>query len=463
MKILLIVPDGVAVRNYLYSNFITALNNKGAEVTVYHQISEGAINEVKTAQKNIKSFHLIPRFIEKPKARLLRESLAYARLLRNKKQLKNNSILSFWNKNHKGIKQKILYRLAELLGYMFSKSYSVIRKMDASYEKAISNSDVIKSIEKDFNHFKPDLVLNLHQRSPVSAPIINVAKAQRIKTATVIFSWDNVPKARLISRYDTYLVWSNLMKNELDILYPEIKSKQIKVVGTPQFEFYFNDKFHQSKSTFFYEYGLNENKKTVCFSSNDASSPYEANYFEDICNAISEINEIDRPQVLFRRCPVDKSDRFDPIIEKYKSFVITIDPDWRLDNSSDTSFKSIYPAYNDFWLLVNTVKHSDVVINLGSTMAHDFAVLNKPCLYLNYDPVSNSKFLVKTAYEFQHFRSMNNLDAVGWINSKEQIKEQLLEAIETPNTMGKDRKKWMEKIVLHPLEENSKKIAEAII
>jgi hypothetical protein len=103
-----------------------------------------------------------------------------------------------------------------------------------------------------------------------------------------------------------------------------------------------------------------------------------------------------------------------------------------------------------------------VVINLGSTMAHDFAVLNKPCLYLNYNPVPNSTLKVEDVYKFQHFRSMKNLDAVGWIDSKEELGTMVLKAINTPELVGKDRIEWMKTIVKYPLEANSKNLANAL-
>lgn len=463
MKILLIVPDGVALRNYLYSNFIDELHKKNAEITIYHQLSAGAIKEIKIVNKSISNFKRIPVFLESPRARLLRESLAYARLIRNKKTLKNKTILAFWNKNHKGVKQKLLYTLSETLGFIFSKSYALILKGDNYYEKIIVKNQIAKKIAEDIKLINPDVILNLHQRSPISAPIITIAKIQEIKCSTVIFSWDNIPKARLISRYDDYFVWSTLMKDQLVLLYPEIKKSQIQVVGTPQFECYFNEKLYLKKEIFFNQYGLDATKPTLCFSANDSASPYEALYFEDVCNAINQINEAERPQILFRRCPVDKSDRFDDVLIKYKSFVKAVDPDWRVDDELQTSFVSIYPTYNDFSLLVNTVKHCDLVINLGSTMSHDFAVLNKPCLYLNYDPVENSKLPVDTIYNFEHFRSMKDLDAVGWINSKSEILELVSKALATPEEIATDRKKWMERIVLHPLDENSCNIAKALL
>jgi hypothetical protein len=165
---------------------------------------------------------------------------------------------------------------------------------------------------------------------------------------------------------------------------------------------------------------------------------------------------------LVRRCPVDKSDRFDEVLKKYKSFIFPIDPDWRLGSNHSNSFSITYPSYNDLQLLVNTIRHCDAVINFGSTMAHDFAVFQKPCLYLNYDPINNSVYKVEDVYKFQHFKSLDELDAVGWINHKNEIIEKIKQVIENPNQVGKDKKVWMKKIVKYPLQDCSENLAKTI-
>ena len=466
MKMILLVPDGVGIRNYIFSSFIRNFIKDGNEVLVYHSISKFAIEEIQMNKSEIRNFKVIPDFKEKFIARLLRESIAYARILLNKKKLNNITILKFWSPSKNGFKRKILYFLAEILGVILSNSYSLILKADTLYEKEIVKNKTTELIKKTLLDYQPDIILNLHQRAPSTVPIISSAIELNIKVATVIYSWDNVPKARLISRYDFYFVWSKLMKKELDVLYPEIASSQIHIVGTPQFEFYFQEKYYVDKEFFYDQFGLDIQKKTICFSGNDQASPYEAYYLNDLCEALCKIDQIDRPQIIFRRCPVDKTNRFNQVLKKYSHLIFSIDPDWGGVIGSDGCFSENYPRFNDVSLLVNTLKHSDLVINLGSTMAHDAAILDKPCLYLNYDPVVNSVFKVEDIYNFQHFRSMENLNAVGWINSKEEIHQKIVSALINPLQVGKDRKKWLKKIVLHPIENSSrllhKKILECI-
>ena len=463
MKILLVVPDGVAIRNYIYTSLISKLMDKGAEIQIYHRISNSAIDEINKIYNGKLKFVRISDYSENIIGTIIRETNVYARLLRNKKVLDNETIMDFWNKNQKTTKRKILYKTAEIFGFFVSKSNKSILFLDIIYEKLLSKNVIIKTITKDLNDFKPDIILNLHQRSTISAPIALVAKQLKIKTATVIFSWDNVPKARLIARYDYYLVWSELMKSEICALYDEINPLQVIVTGTPQFEFYFKKELYVSKENFFEKFGLDVNKKTICFSANDQSSPYEANYFNDICEALNKMDETIRPQIVLRKSPVDITNRFDATLQKYATFVFRIDPDWCYDTHDEKSFSTIFPAINDNTILVNTVKHADLVINLGSTMAHDFAVLNKPCLYLNYNPVKNSNFPVEKVYNFQHFKSMKDLSAVGWINSKSEINSKIVEALNSPELVASDRIKWMQKIVKFPLEESSDNIVNFLM
>lgn len=466
MKVLFIVPDGVGIRNYLYSNLIQELHSKGVETQLYHKVSQAALVEIKKSNANpFKEYKELPNLKENFFSRFLRESSAYARLIYFSKILKNNSIKYFWKKNPKKISLKIFFLLCKLPSWFLSSNYKVLRSFEKRYEKSIQSTIAYKTAIKDLKELNPDFIINLHQRAPITSPVIIAAKQLNIKTSTIIFSWDNVPKGRLICRPNTYFVWSQLMKDQLCVLYKEINPKNVFIVGSPQFEFYKKNQFKLSKEDFFRQYNLDTNKKTICFSGDDLmTSPYDQYYLEDLCSSLSEFPESSRPQIIFRRCPVDFSSRFDEVIKKYNNIITVINPDWKVEKESQkNSFSMIYPSYNDLKILVNTCLHSDAVINLGSTMAHDFAVYNKPCFYLNYDPLPNKSWSVKKIYQYEHFRSMKDLDAVCWINSKLDFYPLISKAIYDEEDVAKDRSLWLERIILHPIENNSAKLANKII
>lgn len=462
MKIILIVPDGVAVRNYLYSNFVKELENREFEIHIFHQIPNLAIQEVIQLHPNIKSVTFIDFFTESFFERILRESTVYARILHNIKKFKNGTIILFWNDNKKDFKRIVLFKIAKTLGYLVSKSYPSLLFLERLYDYSIGKRSFTKEIGEKIDAIQPDVAFNLHQRSILAAPFVAHCKKRKITTIAAIFSWDNIPKARLISRYNYYFVWSDLMKNEMKIAYPEINQDTIIVAGTPQFEFYFRDEFKQGKNEFFQKYALDPSKKTICFSSNDISSPYDQVYLNDICEELSQLPTDQIPQIIFRINPFDKSNRFSEVLSKYQHLITEIKPDWRSENTDEKDFVNIFCAYNDVSVLVNTVLHSDLVINLGSTMAHDFAAYDKPCIYLNYDPVENPSLKIDDVYNFQHFRSMKGLDSVFWLNDKNEIAEKIIFALDNPQSVATERTQWLEKIIRHPLESNSSKLAHEI-
>ena len=219
------------------------------------------------------------------------------------------------------------------------------------------------------------------------------------------------------------------MQQELKMYYPEINQQQIFVTGTPQFECYHQPENIIPKDVFYERYNLDPTKKIICYSGDDVlTCPDDPQYLDDLADELLKNNLDQEYQILLRRCPVDISGRFDKIISKYPNLIKQAPPLWNFEPNS--SWTTIYPLREDVQLLVSTAYYSAIVVNLGSTMAFDFGMFQKPCVYINYNQEKqvNPKWSVKTIYQFQHFRSMPSKEAVIWWNEKEQITALLKEA-----------------------------------
>ena len=441
-KICIVLPDGVGIKNYIYSSFFQKLKKKEYHIILLHSISENAIKEIKKLLGESFVLETLPEYKETIKQKFLRELICLLRLKNNIKLTKNNSIYEYWKPNKKG-KNYFFYKLIEFISLILLFNYGKILFLEKIYDNEINKST--EKITLLLKRINPDIIFNTHQRSLIAIPIVAAAKQLRIKNVGAIYSWDNIPKAILSVKTDEYVVWSKHMKNEMKIFYPEIKQKNITITGTPQFEFYSDKELLISKELFFKKTGLDMNKKVICFSGDDKStSPFDPEYLEDLANSLMLFTENTRPQILLRRCPVDISGRFQKIIKKHSTIIKEAAPIWNFDNEGD-NWQLIYPNYKDIALLVNTVYHSDVVINVGSTMAHDFAIFNKPAIYLNYTPVKSNKWNIETIYKFQHFRSMNNLIPVFWLNEKKDIIEVIKKALDSDlsSVEIKDAQRWL--------------------
>lgn len=416
-KILLLFPDGVGIRNYLYSNVFKGMTEKLILFHAFDSKTEEAVKDITQIENTIS----IPKYKESFKEKFLRELICLARLKYNANLVKNPTILTNWRSSHKGFFKTIFYRSVEFVSIGFT-NYKRILWLEKRYQKTIRNTDYYRKIRTVLQEIQPQKIFCSHQRGIQCAPIFAAAKDLDIETLTVIYSWDNLPKARMALQADKYLVWSDYMKEELKLYYPEISLEQIFVTGTPQFECYQEQHNILSKEVFFAKYNLDLDKKIICYSGDDIKTcPDDSSYLADLADELERNNLTDTYQILLRRCPVDISGRFDAVVAKYPNLIKEAPPLWNFE--ANNNWTTIYPLPDDVQLLVSTVYYCDVVVNLGSTMAFDFAMFQKPCIYINYDQKEkvNPNWSVDTIYNYQHFRSMPNTDAVYWWNSKDEI------------------------------------------
>ena len=416
-KIVLLFPDGVGIRNYLYSNVFKGMQ---AELVLFHAFDVDTEAQVK-ALTQISESYTIPKYSESVKERFLRELICLARLKHNTKLVTNATILNNWKTNQNGLSKQLFYFLIQVFSFFVTR-YSQILWLEKRYQKAIRTCNYYKTVRAQLNGIKPQKVFCSHQRGIQCAPIFAAAQDLGIETITVIYSWDNLPKARMALQANKYLVWSDYMKQELQLYYPEINEEQIFVTGTPQFECYQNPENIIPKEEFYTRYHLDATKKIICYSGDDVKTcPDDPQYLADLADELVK-NKLDNDyQILLRRCPVDISGRFDAVVAKYPNLIKQAPPLWNFEPNS--SWTTIYPLPEDIKLLVSTVYYSEVVVNLGSTMAFDFAMFKKPCIYINYDQEEkvNPNWSVNTIYNFQHFKSMPSQDVVLWWNSKESL------------------------------------------
>ncbi|HPF12308.1 MAG TPA: hypothetical protein PLP62_12700 [Flavobacteriaceae bacterium] len=458
-NIIFLVPDGVGVRNYLFSNIISEFKDK-AHLHLWTTLTEKTAKEIETLHSVETSFYQFQLPKETFKVKLFREAATYARLLVNRRKLDNPAIMDYWSRNPKSIPLRIFYKLVKWMGFWVSAKYDWILVLEKKSRAAWPRKMMDRYIGL-LKECKPNVIFVTHQRVASLNPICSAARELGIKVITCIYSWDNTAKASLAIEADEYLVWSSYMKTELLQLYPEIPEEVVITTGTPQFEFYLQEDRYMSKESMAALYGLDLQKKWICFSGDDEkTSPYDPQYLDDLATAIQSLPENLCPQIIFRRCPVDVSTRYDSVLEKWGERIVPIDPIW---NTSTFNWGRVYPSTNDIDLLVNLARHCELVINLGSTMAHDFAIMGKPAFYIAYDPFVDKNWSTKTIYQFQHFKSMDGKDAVGWFYSRMEMADKLAKALKDPKSVAPDREQWLKLIVKHPLSNASKEIAKRLL
>lgn len=456
-KIFILLPDGVGLRNFSFTNFHKIGLQKGIDITFWNNtlfdLSELGFKEIRF--NNAKAH---------PMTDLLKVAQTRIELNLNIKKSKDDIYnhyrfpLAYFNLK---LALKSLFKSGLILFNNSEKGLERIKKSIAKQERKTKHYfDSLETLQKE----KPDLVFCTNQRTMLAVAPILAANDLGIPTATFIFSWDNLPKGTKILETDYYFVWSNHMKSELLYYYPHIKESQISVTGTPQFETHTETELLLSKETFFKEHHLDLNKKYICFSGDDVTtSPNDPTYLSDTAAAVVRLNKKGyNLGIIFRRCPVDFSTRFDTVLEQYKDDITSIVPKWE---KKGEAWHNIFPTKADLALQMNTIAHTEMVINLGSSMVFDFVSFNKPCGYIHYEVPNKQypKWSLKNIYRFIHFRSMPNKDSVFWINHPNEIDDCIAKTLDhKADSIIANAKLWFEKINQHPPNKASERIWIAI-
>ncbi|AUP78170.1 UDP-glycosyltransferase [Flavivirga eckloniae] len=455
LKVLILLPDGISLKNFAYSNFYKKALKSGFEACFWNatpfELGDLGFNEVK---------------LPKPKLYKLTDVYKTARkhieLNIYRKKFSNTAFSTYkFPFNYSTPKKAFKSALCRALIF-FNNSEKGLLKIRTKIIQFERKTLYYKQCSDCLKANKPSILFCTNQRPVIAIAPITAAKDLGIPTATFIFSWDNLPKATMVVETDYYIVWSDYMKDELLRYYPYIEEDKVYVTGTPQFESIFGEHI-TPKDAFFEQYKLDHSKKYICYSGDDVTtSPDDPQYLEDTAKALRELNTRGHNLgLIFRRCPVDFSNRYDAVLENFKEVITPINPKWtKLNEQWDT----ILPKKEDLHLLKETVLHSEMVINLGSTMVFDYVIENKPCAYINYD-VANKKlqdWSVKKIYKYLHFESMPTKDCVVWLDNPKEIAQKLEQALTNNEDHIKAASDWFKIINQHPVDEASNNIVLAI-
>ena len=193
------------------------------------------------------------------------------------------------------------------------------------------------------------------------------------------------------------------------------------------------------------------------------TAPKDELCLRDLAEAVSKLNNEGRNLgIIFRRCPVDYSKRYDLIIERFNDIIIPIQPAW---DKIGEAWNTILPTNKDLYLQINIIPHSEFVVNLGSSMVFDFVTQNKACAFMNYNYLNSENKAEEGVYvyDFVHFRSMESNDAVIWLSDPNNIAEEIQGMLFEMTQTVYNAKKWFERINLHPPQKASKRIWNALI
>lgn len=458
MKTLLLVPDSVGIRNFLCSRFPHYLIEAG-EVHVWHALPPASVAFFQQRFGEKLQWEPLPDYPEMLIERIFRQAKVYAQL-----HGQNDFTLQLALRNLqmlRSIKARWIGQVAQKLGSFFAGTVGAL-KLDRLHRRAALWNPGARAFESYLRELQPDIVFCTQQRAHKAVPAFLSAQKLGIPTATFIYSWDNLPKGRMAVHSDYFFVWSEYMKNEMKEYYPDIAPERVIVTGTPQFEGYFNQDWIKPREIFLRELGVDPARPVICFSGDDVlTSPHDPIFLADLARALRTLPEAGRPQIVFRRSPVDWTSRYDETFKKFPEIIVS-DPVWSTSDSRG-DWTQFTPTEDDMILLSNLAHHMDLVINLGSTMAMDFAITGKPAIFIAYNPPNrNPHWNVEDIYRMPHFKPVHAMQPVYWAKSPHELAGLVQRALAFPQEKEAERQAWLKSHAAQPLSEASLRCCNAL-
>ncbi|WGF92736.1 CDP-glycerol glycerophosphotransferase family protein [Aequorivita marisscotiae] len=436
-KVFVFFPDGVGLRNFAFTDFKNVGEQNGFDIiywnnTIFSLKDNLDFNEVKIEDHSVHP--LLPIYSRARKRVELNIS---------QKKFKDDVYATYkFPFKYRGLKNILKSLYTKLLIWLYSSEKGIVklRKKINKLERSTSKYHYCKA---QLNKHKPDLIFCTTQRATQSISALLAAKDLGIPTVAFVYSWDNIPKAMQVVETDYYFVWSDLMKAQVLQYYPFVKEEQIFVTGTPQFEPHYNLNLKQSRAAFFETYNLDVNKKYICYSGDDeTTSPLDQFYLEDLAKAVSSLNSKGANLgIIYRKCPVDFTSRYNAVIETHKDIIEVLDPIWK---QVGNQWNEVLPTPEDFKLLYNVCEHSEFVTNVCSSTVFDFVIHNKPCIYYNYEQPQLRKGIrdIGQNYKYVHFRSMPSQQAAIFCTNKNDLEDLITQILEGQLSNVDEGRKW---------------------
>jgi hypothetical protein len=333
---------------------------------------------------------------------------------------------------------RALRHLAKLLSALLASRRRLLA-LENLYFRLVARSSTTAEYARIFAEDRPDYLLASHQRPPSTAPPVIAARRYGIPTGSQIFSWDNLTsKGRIAAPFDTYLVWSDLMRSELLRFYPETPARNVHLVGAPQFDPYADSSLLQSREEFLGSLGLDPTKQVICYSGGDLGTcPEDPQHLALLLELIDDGSIPGTPQVVVRPAPVDDISRYATVRQRFPEVVFS-PPRW----STGEGWQHFLPSAEDVRLLANLTQHCDLNVNTASTMSLDFAIHDRPVVNLAidmHDPPLYGGPLRDVYYQFEHYKRVVDSGAVRVAANREDLARHVTDYLSHPELDREER------------------------
>lgn len=311
-----------------------------------------------------------------------------------------------------------------------------------------------------FKKHKPDfLLVSTPAQKFFDAPFVYYAKKNGIVSISPVYSWDNLTgKGPFLFNPEYLLVWNSIMKAEA-IEYHDYRPDDVFVCGAPVFDNYAHLKTGNcGKDEFFNAMSLDKDLPLVTVTT--IPQIYFGNSHLKLAEKIIELRNKKIPDVnlLIRPHPLDETNysSLNGIRNVYVDYY---------GSQPDKSLKLWKPSKNNVEHLGRTMKYSDIVINIASTITIDAALFDTPVINLNYDikmTEADYEGSIKRYYHYTHYKKVIEQDACWLVNDENELVEAICQYLKDPTIHSRGRNNLVNTMAVYTDGMSYKRIAEKV-
>jgi len=270
-------------------------------------------------------------------------------------------------------------------------------------------------------------------------PILRTARRRAIPSMAVDLSWDNLTNKFFPARQvDRLVLWNAGMRDEACTLHG-YSPDRVTVAGVPQFDSYFRGP-RSSRADFCMRTGLDPARRIITLATIPRSKFGHHEFVIDRLIEAMASGAIPEPaDLLIRLHPRDDARHYDhyagrPHVVVEKPFRHTAT---RSGDGMDVDFMA-----ENTRQLADTLHHSDVVLNVASTIAIEASIFDTPVINIGFDgqPGSNQA-LMEWHYGSTHFQKVVRSGAVRIAQSDGELIDLINMYLASPATDADGRRR----------------------
>ncbi len=255
-----------------------------------------------------------------------------------------------------------------------------LKTMIRFLDDRLTQQKFVRELRQFIREKSPSFILSLNVTSDSEAALAKAARREHVPVWSMPKSWDNLSNSCFRIKTEKLLLWNEFMKEQA-LRLQGYAEREVEIVGIPQFDMYLDPSRLQTREAFCASVGLDPNKKIILFATEGKGVPGDPAIAQILTDFLRDNRYVSPAQLFIRPHFAYKGeiDRFTRFIGVPGVFVDTF-------FHPSPSFKDSWDYSEEFTnRFINTLYHSDVVINTISTLSLDVSIFDKPIVSIGFD------------------------------------------------------------------------------